>query len=172
MQNMITIGTLFAGPKILTHFHSTSSTEGVQSPLNRLQFEIANLLTNTSSQLGENGRFICSDILGDNAWISALALTILLKNKPIFEKNPAEAAAALLGLSAVCWLIRCGLASYLSKTTPSLVPWIAPTHFSQENQILSLSPLTSYRTLETSAVNPAQKALTDRLSRIKTQSDS
>ena len=112
-------GACYVIPKALTYL-CTKPDNPDASFWSRLREKMADLQERTRSALGENLWFYGTDIVADNAWISAIAIRCL-------TSNPFDSAdKCLYFVPTFCtfclqaWLVRYGI----SKQFPQLAPII------------------------------------------------
>jgi hypothetical protein len=164
MQNILVIGSFYAVPKVLAHLHQKARQEPVNTVFYRMAQKLVLTIDSAEKALGEKGCFVCQEVLGDNAWISAIALLILLGNKPFFKSHPIQSLCFLITGSALSWIVRYGAGLIIPPSTHPVMQYIAPRSLLQpqssaSNQKESTHSYTSLDDLKKDKINAARKAL-------------
>jgi hypothetical protein len=163
MQNILMIGTFYAVPKILSHLYQKAR----QKPANTIFYRAIKGLSlgidSAGKALGVKGCFVWQEVLADNVWISAVALCVLLKNKPLFKSHAEESLCFLITGSALSWLVRYGAGLMMPPSTYPIMRYIAPRSLLQpqssaSNQKESTHSYTSLDDLKKDKIDAARKA--------------
>jgi hypothetical protein len=110
-KTIVISGLFYVTPKIVDYLSTRSSQRNLETRIDRLRERLASIRENIVENIGDLGRFFCSDVMVDNAWISVLALSILSKGfKTIVTiEDKMNAATGIIAFSCVAWAVRLGL---------------------------------------------------------------
>lgn len=135
MSELLAVGSLYVAPKVFNYLYKKPSELELHSLFYRIRLCLSEGLESTAVQLGEKGCFVCNEMIGDNAWISAFVICLILRKNPSSEKCPIEILSALACGSVLVWLIRYAVAAGVSSVSPSTAHWIAPRRFNTQAAI-------------------------------------
>ncbi|MFI5343869.1 MAG: hypothetical protein ACHQUC_06575 [Chlamydiales bacterium] len=118
VQNSLIVGcVIYAGTQALSYLPNESNSQQ-PSKIDQLRHIISTNVQEAKRSLGEKNWFIITNIILDNAWISAALLVYLSNEVPMFDtlKRTVETGAAFLGLCPMLYTVRFGTV----KLFPSL----------------------------------------------------
>lgn len=98
------VGACYAIPKLLTYL--CTRPDDPSAPLSSLRGRMATLQEEVRDVMGEKAWFTATDVVADNAWISAIVISLLTKRPFSSVERGINTLSALTGFCAVVWLVR------------------------------------------------------------------
>lgn len=97
---------------------------GTSGKIDRLRIACADANVALENKLGEKNWAFINNAVVDNAWVSSLVFSILLKDNsnPLTPTTIAYLGMGGVAISTVSWVTRYAL----TRNVPSLAPWVAP----------------------------------------------
>ena len=98
------VGACYAIPKLLTYL--CTRPDNFSAPFSQLRGRVASLQENVRDVAGERVWFAATDIVADNAWISALVVLCLTKQPFGSFERGVNSLSAFAGFCTILYLIR------------------------------------------------------------------
>ncbi len=124
---MVVGGLFYAAPKILNYLCTKPEEPMRNGLIDQCRVWMASTQSQTQSLVGDRVWRVTTDVIADNAWISALAILHLSQGKNLFNTTEQSAAtvSAFGCFCALAFLVRFGAI----KVFPPLAPYVGTRSF-------------------------------------------